>query len=231
MKMILPTGIKFFRTKNRSSIGFTFLEIMAVMVLMTAVISMAIGYLSSSSRALKKSAFMMSRDIQSIYQKATKDAEFQRLLLNEDRHSYQLQKFEPPQPKPLEDDSDPNNRKKIEEWETAQKEFENTNKLERSELTRLQRGGFKTFKTQTLPGEIHVKTFLTARGIDKEKRDDKEPAFIMFFPSGETDQTLITLDDGNEHFFSLTINPLSGRVSATQGEITEQEWKKSIKGE
>lgn len=214
----------------RRSRAFTFLEIIAVMALMTAIIGVAVGYLSSSTRNLKKAAYALSRDIQSIYGKTTKESQFQRLLINDDRKSYQLQVFVPPEPKPLEDENDPDRRKKIEAWEEAQREFENMNALERSELTRLQRGSFKTFKNQTLPGDIQIKTFLTARGIDRQKKDEKEPIFMMFFPSGEADQTLIVLDDGKNHFFSLTVNPLSGRVTASQGEITEEDWKKSIRG-
>lgn len=216
---------------SKKSRAFTFLEILAVMALMTAVIAVAVGYLSNSTRNLKKAAYALSRDIQSIYGKAVKDSEFQRLLINNDRRGYQLQKFEPPQSKPIEDDNDPNSRKKIEAWEEAQRAFENMNALERTELTRLQRGAFKTYKNQSLTGDIQIKTFITAKGLAKQKRDESEPLFMMFYPSGEADQTLIVLDDSRQHFFSLVVNPLSGRVTSSQGEITEEEWKKSIKGE
>lgn len=200
------------------------------MMLMTMIVTVAFSYLSSSSRNLKKAAFQLSRDIQSAYQKATKDSEFQRILVGTDRNTYQLQKFQAPQPRPEENPDDPENRKKVEAWDEAQREFENKGGIERTELTRLERGSFKSYKEQSLPGQIRIKTFLTARGLSKEKKEENETLSMMFFPSGEADQTLIVLDDGNDHYFSLVVNPLSGRVTSSQGEITEQEWKKSIKG-
>lgn len=210
--------------------AFTFVELIAVVVMMAFVATMAVGFFSNATRNLRKGAYLLSRDIQSTYALSSQHADFFRLLVNEDRRGYQLQKFEPPQPRPVENDSDPNNRKKIEEWENAQRDLDNMNALERTAMTRLQRGSFKTFKQVSLPGSIIFKSVTTARGLQKDKKDDKEPWAILFFPSGEVDQSLIVLDGENAAYFSLEVSPLTGRVTSSLGEITEQEWKKSIKG-
>lgn len=213
--------------------GFSFLEMIAVLVLMALAFSMAASFFFSGNRNLRKSSYELTKVVQSTYQMSTRKAGFYRLVLQEDRQSFLLQEFVPPKPKPKENDKDPDNRKKIEEWEAAQKEFDNMNALQRSELSRLQRGSFKTLKTINLSGSIRVKTIRTARMIDKDTLDPAkaEEVSILFYPSGEVDQTLIVLEDQSDHFFSLEINPLSGRVKSSQTEITEQEWKKSIKGE
>jgi hypothetical protein len=49
----------------------------------------------------------------------------------------------------------------------------------------------------------------------------------LFYPSGETDQALIVLEDSGDRWASLEIDPLSGRVKTVKGEVTVESFFES----
>jgi prepilin-type N-terminal cleavage/methylation domain-containing protein len=219
MKTISAIG-----NKNSSS-GFTFLEILAVVALMSIVFAVAATTFFSGTARLKSSAYQLSRDIQGAYFLAIKKAKVIRIAFQDDKQTYYIQTFEAPKPRPK-----PEDRKAYEEWEATQKELDNMNAADRSALTRLERGSFKTLKTQKLFGSIELKSLYSSRAqnaADKSKPDSEpKEKFIFFLPNGEADQALLVLTDGSDHFSSLEIHPLTGKVTTIRGEITEEEWKK-----
>jgi hypothetical protein len=94
----------------------------------------------------------------------------------------------------------------------------------KNELTRMDRGIFRTLKERTLSSSIKVKTFLTTQSLQKEE----VASSLLFYPSGETEQALIVIEDSGGEMMSLEIDSLSGRVKTLRGEVTLDQWKKEL---
>ncbi|MBN8555986.1 MAG: prepilin-type N-terminal cleavage/methylation domain-containing protein [Deltaproteobacteria bacterium] len=224
--MILRIGnISIYRT--RAQTGFTFLEILAVVALMAVLFTLAITQFSGSAARLRSSAYQLSKDIQGTSFAAIKKAKVMRIAFQEDKQTYFIQVFEPPKPKPKADD-----RKAMEEWENAQKELENLNAIDRSALTLLERGSFKTLKKQSFSYGIQLKEFYSTRAQPKveagKSAADSQEKYIFFMPTGDTDHALLVLEGSTGNTDSLEVHPLTAKVTTSHGEISEEEWKKKI---
>ncbi len=65
------------------------------------------------------------------------------------------------------------------------------------------------FKERTLPAHVRLVGFWTPRLRDVVTKGE---AYLYFLPLGETQRAYIWLQDANDNFFTLTVEPLSGRV-------------------
>ena len=203
--------------------GFTLLELMVVLVLLATVFALVTANFRFARSKLSGTAYQLTKDIQSIYAEAVRKGQIYRLLFNEEMTEYTIDVFEPPKPKPPEDD-----RKALEKWKEDQKKIEEAaSALKESVLkTRIARGLFATVKTRSI-SSVTFKTFITPQLNNKDT--PKGPFYLMFYPSGEMDEALIVFEDGNENAMSLLVHGLSGRVKTVAGEVTEEEWKKSTR--
>ncbi|MDB5036881.1 MAG: hypothetical protein JWQ35_409 [Bacteriovoracaceae bacterium] len=202
--------------------GFTFLEILAVISLVAIVFGVAALTFTASKQRMSNVSYQFTQDIQSLYADAIKTGRIHRLQLNEQKDAYSLDIFEMPVPRPRQDD-----REATEKWEKRQKEIEDSWKdKDRANLTRLDRGTFQPLKKRVLNSSLKIKTFVTAESL---KEDQKQVPPILFYPSGETDQTLIVIEDvSGGKILSLEVDPLSGRVKTIPNEVSLDQWKKDV---
>ncbi len=202
----------------KASKGFTFFEVLAVLLLISIGFAVVVTGFSSKKANLRNADSQLTKDIQGLYIRSIQDSRIYRIRFPEDRKQfYLIEEYQPPMKKPSEDD-----REKMEKWEELQREIEALPPDERRNRTRLMRGSFKTIKERELPGSIEI-TKVYRANVNAE--DDERPP-LFFYPSGEMDQMylLVTADDELKH--TLTTDPLSGKVSVTNREISQEEWKK-----
>lgn len=202
--------------------GFTLFEILAVVGLIAVILAVGSSFFSTRQTKLRNAAHQLTQDIQGTYFRAIKKAKVYRIFFKDDRQSYVIQEFELPKQRPKDSD-----KEALAKWEQEQREIDSLPMDERTARTRLDRGTFKDVRKRTYPSFIRLKEFFNARLKETPKEDDQKESddSIFFYPSGEMDQALIVLEDGNENYFSLKTEPLSGKVTAVQGEISEQDWK------
>jgi prepilin-type N-terminal cleavage/methylation domain-containing protein len=208
--------------------GFTLIEIMAVMILMAFIFGVTFSSFKPRSARLKQAAYQMSQVIQTTYLHAVKSGSIHQIKFKDDNKTISVERYYPPLKKPQIPDAGETEeyRKKLEQWEDAQDALQQLSPTERSRLTRYQRGSFREVVKKEIDGPISIKNIFSTREWGEE-----EAPKLVFYPSGEVDQAVIVLDDGAEKFFSLEINPLSGKVTTKKGETTEEEWKKQIGSE
>lgn len=191
---------------------------------MAIIFALAINFFPSRSIRLKNSAYQLSQDIQSTYFITIKSGKIHRMSFWNDQTTYFIEKFELPPEKPIlpkEGETD-GYRKALERWEQYQKKIQSFSPQEQTALSRLQRGTFKELSKKELSFPIQIKSFFLAQKIENKDVLGR----ILFYPSGEVDAALLVLQDGAGRFFSLTLDALSGRVTTTNGEMTEEEWRK-----
>lgn len=202
--------------------GFTFLEILIVLGLIGVVFAAASLNFSGGRARITNAAYQFTQDIQGLYAESIKTGRIHRILFSEAKDSYTLDVFEMPRPKPKGDD-----RKALEKWEKEQEQINETLRdRDKYEITRIDRGLFRSLKKRDLNSNLRIKSFVKASDLKNNKKDS--PAFILFYPSGETDQVLIVLEDTSERSFSLLVDALSGRVKTVPGELSVDQWKKDL---
>jgi len=196
--------------------GFTLFEILAVLFLIAIGFAVAFGVFSGQKASLKKASQMLTQDLQTLYTKSIERSKVYRVTFPiGDKTKYVIEEYQTPMVKPKEE-----NREAFEKWQEHQREIEALSADERKRRTRLDRGSFKKVKERELPGRVEIDKFVSSRAME-EKADPS----LFLFPTGEIDRALIILRS-DELKYSLTTNPLNGRVTLIQNEVTEQEWKK-----
>lgn len=198
--------------------GFTLLEILAVVVLLSIIFATAMALFPSKQSQLRRSSYDLTRDIQSASTQSVYTGNIHRLFFDLSKNTYSIEAYDPPPKRPSGE-----NPEALAKWEEEQRALDAMNPTERAARTRLTRGRFKKLKAIELPSSVHIKSFLNRR-----EEDAKD---LIFYPSGEADEALVVLSDGNDHYFSLEIDSLSGRVRSTTEEISEQKWKSTRAGE
>jgi hypothetical protein len=201
--------------------GFTFFEILAVITLIVVVAFVSITMTSTRTR-MANVAYEFTKDVQTLYNESIRTGRIYRLMFNEAKDGYTLDVFEMPKPKPKADD-----RVALEKWEKEQNEIQEALKdKERASITRLDRGLFRTVKKRTINSSLKIKSIVNSQDLRGEKKIPQP--FLLFYPTGETDQVLIVIEDPSEKIISLEVDPLSGRVKTIHGEVTIDQWKKDL---
>ena len=73
-----------------------------------------------------------------------------------------------------------------------------------------------------LMAEVTLKRGIQIHGVLVAGKDDiveSGQAFIHFFPSGFVEPSLIYTSDGKDSYFTLAINPMTGRVKRSMGKV------------
>lgn len=202
--------------RRSSRQGFTLFEILAVLFLIVIGFSVAIGVFSGKKASIRRASQQLTQDIQGLYVRSIQESKIFRISFPPtDSHKYLIEEFRMPMAKPKEED-----REAFAKWEEYQREIDALSADDRKKRTRMDRGSFKVKRERELPGSVEFEKILSSRF-----KDEKTSPSLFFMPSGDMDQALIILrvDDLK---YSLKTNPLSGRVTLVQNEVTEQEWKK-----
>lgn len=180
---------------------------------------MSIVGLNYNKTKLKNSSYQITQDIQGLYAEAVKTGKMHRILFHLVEKTYDLEIFELPKPKPSEGETEA-----LEKWQEDQSRLaEERAKKDWTKRTQLDFGEFRKIKTREIPSAITIKRVIVSR---THEESDGKTEMILFYPSGEIDQTLIVLEDGDGRLISLIAEPMSGRVVVQLGEITEETWFK-----
>jgi len=178
----------------------------------------AISSFSGRKASLKRASQQLIQDLQTLAVRAVEDSTIYRVRFDlETKQKYFIEVYQAPMKKPREED-----REAFAKWEELQREIEALPLDERRKRSRMDRGSFKIKKQRELPGAVEISKLLSSRALDNEKLDS-----ILFLPSGEVDEALIVLKS-EDLKYSLTTQPLTGRVTLTLNELTESDWKKEI---
>ncbi len=214
-------GNRFFLSQR----GFTLFELLAVVFLLAIVFTLATTTIGTRKSKLRSSAQDLTAELQALSAKAIQSGKIHRAVILADRRNYRLEIFVGLKKKPKEED-----REAYAAWEQEQRDIDSLPVDQRMERTRLDRGAFKALREKALKDPVIFKTVATRKSLEASTSSDREPKDVnlLFHPSGEAEEALIVLDDGQEHYFTLKINPLSGVITALNGEVSEKEWKEEI---
>lgn len=192
---------------------------------MAAVFGVASVGLRFGSSRLSGAAYDLTRSIQGIYGESIRTGKVHRLSFLNDKQTFELAIFEVPQPRPPQSDLEA-----TEKWEQerAAKE-EELSHIPLEERGRLDWGRFKKIKEGHISSSIHIKAlFIGQKEATDENADKSGRHSLLFYPSGEVDQALIVLKegelDGDGRSLSLIVEPMSGRVRTQPGEIAKDDW-------
>lgn len=201
--------------------GFTLIELLVVITLISIAFTVSIVGLNYNKTKLTNTAYQLTQDIQGLYAESIKTGKLYRIVFDIPKKTYDLEAFELPKPKPSETEVEALDKwreeERLREEERAKKDW--------TKRTRLDFGNFKKIKTREISSAVEIKRIIVTR--TKDEADDKK-SIILFYPSGEIDQTLIVLEDGDGRFISLIAEPMSGRVVSRSNEITEENWLKEF---
>lgn len=203
---------------KRKPSGFTLIELTAVLLLIAVIVSIAVVFFTGNSARMRSATGKLVGDIQTTYLRSVQSSKIHRIRFSESLREYYIEDFVPPMEKPLDEED----REAMDRWEEYKRQLEDMGAEERAQLTRMERGVFKTLKKRSLPSGIEIQKFYTSRSALAEK-DSK---IIYFFPSGAADRIALVLTDGKEMFTTLRLNPITGSVSTINGALKEDEWKK-----
>ncbi len=199
--------------------GFTLIELLVVITLMAIAFTVSIVGLNYNKTKLTNTSYQLTQDIQGLYAETIKTGKLHRIVFHIESATYDLEVFELPKPKPKETD-----REELEKWEAEQSAIaEERAKKDWTKQNRLDFGTFNKMKTREIASAIKLKRLIVTRTHDEF---DGKTTAMLFFPSGEVDQALFVLEDGDGRLISLIAEPMSGRVRVQQGEVTEETWFK-----
>jgi len=166
----------------------------------------------------------ITQQVFATYAQAQKQGKVFRLSFSAELNSYFIERFELPKPPPSED-----NEEAFKKWQEKQKEKEKAEEAmspeELRDRTSLDLGEFIRVKENKLPEGFKLKQLLkwNEEGVPEPK--EAQIQSLLFYPTGEMDAGLIIIEDDAGRALSLTTDPLSGRVKAHSGVLTQEEWK------
>jgi len=192
--------------------GFTLIELLIVVAIIGLVISGAVLTLNDAfDRDVKKASNKLSSTINYLYNKSITDGSYIRLILDLEEHAYWVEATTDPflmaNPNDFSEEGELEERVPesiVEDEEDAIPQVEakkvTFNKIEEFLL-----------KPTKLPDSVFFKDVY----VEHQKgavEAGKET--IAFFPNGYVEEAIINLrDEEDENYFSLKINPITGRVS------------------
>lgn len=186
---------------------------------MVVVLAFALGGIQIFGNRTRSDAQRLVQIIQAAYFQSLKQGKVFRIQFSEDGQSLKVERFKLPEPPPSEDDVEA-----YREWEKRQEEkkkyLRDLSSEERRNLSLLDRGDFELIKEHRFSSGVHVSKVL-------HRTENLERKNILVYPTGEIESVLVLLESQNGDAFSLTTNPITGRVEAQKGIIPEEEWKKA----
>lgn len=189
---------------------------------MTVVVSLAIGSIRLGGNRLRRESQQLVQMIQAAYFQSLKQAKVFRIQILDGGQKIQVLRYVLPEPAPSKEDEEA-----YREWEKRQEEkqkaLRDLSRDERRALTQVDRGDFELVRERELPEGVRVSKFL--------HRNPGAADSFLIYPTGEMQAVLIILEDEDGDSFSLKTNAITGRVEATKGLISEEEWNQKPKTE
>lgn len=199
--------------------GFTLIEILAVIVLITIVMGTVIFSFQGFGGKTRTGGSNLVKDLQGTYYASIRKGQVFRLSFAQDKDGdfYVIERFELPSPPPSEEDEEA-----YKAWEQKQEaKKEKLAKLSKDQLksrSLLDDGDFILVKQKRL-GDLKLKKLV------KPNAEEGQIQAILFYPTGEMDDSLIVLGEDSDSF-SIVTDPLTGIIRSFARELTEEEWKK-----
>jgi prepilin-type N-terminal cleavage/methylation domain-containing protein len=225
--------------RRRSDIGVTLIEMMVVMAVIGLLVgALGVGYTRMPATVLKREAVHLAAVLRSGVDRAAASGAHHRLVLDLDKGGYKLERCEGKLDvhRAL-NQREEEDRKKDEAEKAAQQAAQNVQLTPDQMVVGLTAnaaqilggaGGEGATKCTPVKGEMGKMYLLGGHpkvGFDRVWVGHlAEPAkggevTIHFFPLGATEKAVILLATDEENKFSLTLSPLSGRITMAQGEL------------
>ncbi len=199
--------------------AFTLIEILAVIVLITVVMGTVIFGFQGFGGKTRTGGSNLVKDLQGTYYASIRKGQVFRLSFAQDKDGdfYVVERYELPSPPPPEE-----NDEAFKAWEKKQEaKKEKLSKLSKDQLksrSLLDDGDFILVKEKRL-GDLKLKKLV------KPNAEEGQIQAILFYPTGEIDDSLIVLGEGSDSF-SIVTDPLTGIIRSFARELSEEEWKK-----
>ncbi len=203
---------------SRKPRGFTLIELTAVLLLIAVLVSIAVVFFTGGSARMRSATGKLVGDLQTTYLRSVQTSKIHRIRFSENLRDYAIESFVPPMEKPLDEED----REAMDRWDEYKRQLEEMRPEDRAQLTRMERGVFKTLAKKSLPSGIEIQKFYTSRS----SLTAKDSKIIYFFPSGAADRVALVLSDGADLVTTIQLNPITGGVSTINGALKEDEWKK-----
>jgi prepilin-type N-terminal cleavage/methylation domain-containing protein len=203
---------------RRKPQGFTLIELTAVLLLIAVLVSIAVVFFTGGSARMRSATGKLVGDLQTTYLRSIQTSKIHRIRFLENLKDYAIESFVPPMEKPANEDD----REAMERWDDYKRQLEEMRPEDRAQLTRMERGVFKSLAKKSLPSGIEIQKFYTSRS----SLTASDAKIIYFFPSGSADRVALVLSDGGDLVTTIQLNPITGAVSTINGALKEDEWKK-----
>ncbi len=206
------------RADRRTSAGFTLLEVLIVLAVIVMITGIGVSSISSiGPTQMRTQANKLASAIRFAYNRSVVHGLYLRMVLDLDEESYMVEASDSPifiSKTKL----DQNKRDQLaeEKAEKEAKEDEEALKEGRS-LPKRQR-----FMADGVIEKVVLEKGVALDGVMTSAQDEiyqKGKAYIHFFPNGYVEPSLIHLTDGQGTYTTLTVNPLTGKVTRSPGKV------------
>ncbi len=210
--------------------GITLIEIMVVLFIIAAAFAAVLVTARASNRAsAKASAGKLAAAIRYTYDRAVTTGGYYRLVFDLSANKYWVERSDERFYLVRDKEEAPGRGRAPdeEEEERRRREEEERNKIQYTGIAaqvqpppQPRRARFQAFSDTTLP-KVDLKG---CRVRDIYTRRQREPytegrAYLYFFPDGHTERAVIHVADPDGVVFTLTVQPLTGRVMVQTGDL------------
>lgn len=229
-----------------ASAGFTLMEIIVAMVLLTALVAIATPFVSNALGAqVKSKARQLAGTMRYLYDEAGVKSTNFRLVLNLDRHSYKVEQcdaspedffggallFKNAQDREKGLELLAERQRQLEDYASAGSAPPEPDPTQRCKPSQDERLAEVTFEEPvTLLGVWTPQYAQVMRGNPdgpSENPEDDLLVDIYFLKGGYAERAYVYLSDGGEEIYTLELEPLTGRVSLYDGEkeVPREFWR------
>lgn len=198
--------------------GFTLIEVLVVLVILVMVTGVGVSTVSSmSGTRLRGDANNLAAAIRFAYNRSVVHGLYMRMEIDLDSNSYKVEASDAPifiSKKKI--DMRDRDRQEEEAEKQAEKEAREAEREGRPVPKREQYIADGVIEPVTLEKGIKFAGVLTSA---QEEIFENGKAYIHFFPNGYVEPSMIYMGDGEGTFTTLTVHPLTGKVTRKAGKI------------
>ncbi|MSP59013.1 MAG: type II secretion system protein [Myxococcales bacterium] len=214
---------------GRSPRGFTLIEIMLVLAIVGAAMGVAVVSFRAVDRATARSnSSRLAAAIRYVYDRAVTTGGYYRIVLDLTANKYWAERSD--DRFYLAREPEKSSRGRAPDEEAKEKKLKEDEDRAKQQVTGLakellpppapRRARFQAFTDSTLP-KIDLKGCKLRDVLTRRQRDPytEGKAYLYFFPDGHTERALIHIEDTNGDVYSLSVHPLTGRVTLKSGDV------------
>lgn len=194
----------------------TLLEVMIVLAILILMMGLAVGSFGSlKSTELRTQTNKIAAAMRHTFNRSVATGLYMRMVFDIDGDSYWVEASDTPQflaKEKRKEGDDPEEEQRIKEEEEREKRPDDAPPLP----TR------KRYQQDGVIPKVSLKKGIKIDGVITTGQDgvfSGGRAFVHFFPNGFVEPSMVYTSDGEDSFFTLTLNPLTGRVKRTRGKV------------